>query len=327
MFELKPVLLHIVVDGELEADKLPSTRQWEFLKAVTAVLQPFKKAQKFLEGEKYVTASVVPGMVLRCREALEKSKEGGEVAASKLSGIMLADFESRWGKKTEPVWSANGSHGMKRGHKNRHVGVHPVFVIAAALDPRFKNAVFPLRGQGGGLNFDNNSLEKIETEIIDLLVNAKEIDMVAMNNIVGNEGVAQGVGGGKDDDSFMDFDDEATASPLDGTNPKLECKQEWDRFKETPGIRSKDCPLDWWRDRKEKFPTIAFLARQFLAAQATSAPTERIFSRASRIISQLRTRLDPTIASQTHFVAENIDWFYAELEKEGATESDTNQQK
>ena len=150
--------------------------------------------------------------------------------------------------------------------------------------------------------------------------------MVAMNNIVGNEGVAQGVGGDKDDDSFMDFDDEATASPLDGTNPKLECKQEWDRFKETPGIRSKDCPLDWWRDRKEKFPTIAFLARQFLAAQATSAPTERIFSRASRIISQLRTRLDPTIASQTHFVAENIDWFYAELEKEGATESD-NQQK
>ena len=104
-------------------------------------------------------------------------------------------------------------------------------------------------------------------------------------------------------------------------------EQEWDRYKETPGIRFKDsCPLDWWRDRKEKFPTIAFLERQFLAAQATSAPTERIFSRASRIISQLRTRLDPTIASQTHFVAENIDWFYAELEKEGATESD-NQQK
>ena len=116
---------------------------------------------------------------------------------------------------------------MKRGHKNRHVGVHPVFVIAAALDPRFKNAVFPLRGRGGGLNFDNNSLGKIEAKIIDLLVTAKEIDMVAMNNMVGNEGVAQGVGGGNDDDSFMDFD-EATASPLflDGTNPKLECEQE-----------------------------------------------------------------------------------------------------
>ena len=139
--------------------------------------------------------------------------------------------------------------------------------------------------------------------MIDLLVNAKEeIDMVAMNDMVCDGGVAQGVGGGKDDDSFMDFDNEASVSSpllLDGTNPRLECEQEWDRFKETPGIRSKDCPLDWWRDRKGKFPTISFLARQFLAAQATSAPTERIFSRASRIISQLRTCLDSTISSKT----------------------------
>ena len=65
----------MVVDCELEAAKMPSTRQWDFLIAVMAVLQPFKKAQKFLEGEKYVTSSVVPGMVLRCREALEKSEE------------------------------------------------------------------------------------------------------------------------------------------------------------------------------------------------------------------------------------------------------------
>ena len=69
------MLLHMLVDGQLEDAKMPSTRQWDFPKAVTAVLQPFKKAQKFLEGEKYVTSSVVPGMVLRCREALEKSEE------------------------------------------------------------------------------------------------------------------------------------------------------------------------------------------------------------------------------------------------------------
>jgi hypothetical protein len=43
-------------------------------------------------------------------------------------------------------------------------------------------------------------------------------------------------------------------------------------------------PLAWWKGNERKFPILAKLARMYLAIQATSAPSERIFSVASRII-------------------------------------------
>ena len=149
--------------------------------------------------------------------------------------------------------------------------------------------------------------------------------VTAVDNTAGSGRAAQVGGGGgggggddndKDDDPWKDCNDAPDSEPISTErDPALECKQEWERFKNTKGIDPKGCPLKWWRIFKKEFPTVAHLARSFLAAQTTSAPTERIFSRAERIISKFRTRLDPVVASDTHCVAENIDWFHAELEQ------------
>ena len=70
-------------------------------------------------------------------------------------------------------------------------------------------------------------------------------------------------------------------------------------------------PLEWWEQHHSKFPNLAQLARAYLAVQATSAPSERIFSLASRIISNNRVSLDPTIAGKLLFVSKNWDWMEA----------------
>jgi flagellin-specific chaperone FliS len=67
--------------------------------------------------------------------------------------------------------------------------------------------------------------------------------------------------------------------------------------------------LEWWRKNRVFYPTLAVLARKYLAIQATSASSKRIFSRAQRIISNLRTRLDPEMAGKILFVAENLEWY------------------
>jgi hypothetical protein len=60
---------------------------------------------------------------------------------------------------------------------------------------------------------------------------------------------------------------------------------------------------------QDSYPILARLARIYLAVPATSAPSERIFSRAQRLISEKRTALNPDIAGKLFFVAENWEWY------------------
>jgi hypothetical protein len=53
-----------------------------------------------------------------------------------------------------------------------------------------------------------------------------------------------------------------------------------------------------------------------------SAPSERVFSMASRIINNRCNRLDPTITGKMHFVSENWKWWQDQLDFHKATEDD-----
>jgi hypothetical protein len=68
-------------------------------------------------------------------------------------------------------------------------------------------------------------------------------------------------------------------------------------------------PLIWWKDNSLDFPIMSELARILLCIPATSAPSERIFSLASRVISKVRSSLSPENASQIVFVNGALDWF------------------
>ena len=57
------------------------------------------------------------------------------------------------------------------------------------------------------------------------------------------------------------------------------------------------------------YPCLTLLAQKYLFIQATSAPSERIFSKANRIIEEQRTRLDPDIAGKLLYVAFNYTWY------------------
>jgi hypothetical protein len=48
----------------------------------------------------------------------------------------------------------------------------------------------------------------------------------------------------------------------------------------------------WWRDNSHSYPGIARLARKYLAAPASSVPSERMFSSAGSFATKQRARLD-----------------------------------
>jgi len=64
-------------------------------------------------------------------------------------------------------------------------------------------------------------------------------------------------------------------------------------------------PLQWWRDNALRFKILSVIAKDLLSISATSAASERIFSKAGHIISQKRSSLSSKNADLLIFLAEN----------------------
>ena len=66
---------------------------------------------------------------------------------------------------------------------------------------------------------------------------------------------------------------------------------------------------------------LAQLARRFLCIQSTSAASERIFSKAERIIGDRRAGLDPDNAGMLIFMKDALEkWFEPDLDEEDGDE-------
>jgi hypothetical protein len=64
-------------------------------------------------------------------------------------------------------------------------------------------------------------------------------------------------------------------------------------------------PLEWWRQHKDTFPILACLAKVYLAIQATSASSKRVFSQASKIMNNIRSSLHREMAGKLLFISQN----------------------
>lgn len=119
----------------------------------------------------------------------------------------------------------------------------------------------------------------------------------------------------------------ARSVPLDDDAIRQKCASElaaYD-FSEGMDITEKDGsytnPLEWWKKHEGDYPILSRMAKAFLAIPATSAPSERIWSRVALILTTKRANLDPEVASGMMFVRENLDILrkhYKELTKDDA---------
>ena len=64
-------------------------------------------------------------------------------------------------------------------------------------------------------------------------------------------------------------------------------------------------PLKWWKENQNKYPTAAGVAKEYLATPATSAPSERVWSCAARVLTAKRSCLKEELVSLMMFVQEN----------------------
>ena len=71
-------------------------------------------------------------------------------------------------------------------------------------------------------------------------------------------------------------------------------------------IERKEDPLAWWKKNMSHFPTLARIAREYLAIPAMSTPSKRMFSASGYLSSQRRSRLSGENLNQLVFLNKNL---------------------
>nr|XP_033933029.1 zinc finger BED domain-containing protein 4-like [Pseudochaenichthys georgianus] len=81
-----------------------------------------------------------------------------------------------------------------------------------------------------------------------------------------------------------------------------------DYLSEVPIPRSEN-PLGYWRNKQDRFPDLAKVARKYLSAPCTSTDSERLFSAASHVLDEKRNRLMADKAEKLLFIKKNLPRF------------------
>ncbi len=107
LIKLRPALDTMVLNNKLDAAKLPTDTEWQCIMDLHVVLKPFKFAQECLEGQKYVTGSLVPFVL---KAVYSELVTACELAADDINPSVVAclekmrdSFETRFGNFFAPV--------------------------------------------------------------------------------------------------------------------------------------------------------------------------------------------------------------------------------
>jgi hypothetical protein len=251
-----------------------------------------------------------------------------DAAARNLARTLHHDFCTRWKDGDAPVLF---DPRVLRGRMQRQLGIHPIICLATCMDPRFKNLpMFQPDEKEGLWKALQDWMEKMAHLVLPQLANDPSV--VPPDAATGLLPPARTPGEAlqqeQDDDlyAFLEEVDNVNDSAnqrtgvgagTDGMSLSEKVKDELKRYRARPAqsvfintmTKEYRNPLIWWKDNSLDFPIMSELARILLCIPATSAPSERIFSLASRVISKVRSSLSPENASQIVFVNGALDWF------------------
>ena len=318
LLRLKPAFQMMVMNKTLPAELLPTEDQWNVVDQIENCLRIMAKFQRLLEGEEYVTSSLVVLAVYQIRASYMKTISDPQTSApvKELSKKLLQDFDERYIPEDDGKVRYTGRADI--GHRNRYNGVHPYFFNATMIDPRTKNK---LRGM-----MTEEQYEMLKRDLIEFMVaTRKETLNRTLHQIHGQSGsddqnATTAVNEGEvEDDLFAGLDDitndSVTSLPVDDVELRIQCESELKLFLLEEGIKLvdpndkkkySDC-LKWWENNEHRYPAIAPLAKIFLAIPASSAPSERVWSRGSRVLTMKRSNMTQELSSGIMFVKENMD--------------------
>jgi len=294
-----------------------SDEDFDGLRNMLHILKPLQSAQRALEGDKYVSISLVPYIIHQLQIELEgclgAANPDTQNDLISLLDKMIDDFNSRWGE--EPSYS----HETRRGDGNRQIGIHAYSYWAMALDPRTKKylpKVLTNHRETWRL-WDDIKESCLEVARAARIPAGEENADMEVGRRAENRMVRQRNRSGAASFFPESSDEEMDDAGVDGvlSVEEIVANEIW-KYQSDRGLRLQtdgcyNCPLEWWRLHHTDYPHIWKVAERILAIPATYAPSERVFSSAANIVDKKRVRLKPENVDLLVFLRGNkdfVDW-------------------
>ncbi len=241
------------------------SEQWTLAVELVKVLSPFEVATTFFSYEQNSSLSCILPVIFGLVESLKESSEDCR-AIHEFKQLMVAEMKRRWELDSLDTSSC--------------------LVIAAALDPRFKQLKF----------LNDLQIEAVKSEITERMDSfASPVDPPCTST-------PQEEPPAKKRKTALDVllgEDDTSSSHVSTT-------EELNQYMTEKPLQRDAAPLDWWKANAHRYPRLASVSKGILAIPATSTPSERIFSTAGLTVTKLRSCIKPKNVDALIFLNHNL---------------------
>ncbi len=263
---------------------VPSWQDLEILECINAALAPLKEFTDILSGSKYVTISAVKPILHHLSVVELACKDDDLPLTCELKEEILQRLKSRYDEN-------DLSHLLN---------------VATFLDPRYK-ADFIARSDD-----ETNDAEPLQLVLVkdELLQQAVLLHLPEQKNDVPPSHCDASVTPPAPKKIKLSLGAltslKKPQQPTPTQSPRDRLSNEIKQYQTYPVIDGDEDPLKWWQRNEVDYPLLCQLARKYLAIQASSSPSERLFSKAGLISTPSRAHLKPEKVDMLTFLAENL---------------------
>ncbi|CAI6355807.1 unnamed protein product [Macrosiphum euphorbiae] len=170
---------------------------------------------------------------------------------------------------------------------------NPLLSEATFLDHRFKKYGFQ----------NEQSFKKVK----EIIVNKGKLIVTKLRSAIDQNVSVPAVLNniGKENSIWQEFD-AGVENVVQSLNPTATIIVEVDKYPQEPPIPRTQDPLKWWNNNRQIYPTLFIMMKKRLCIQATSVPSERVFSKSGQIVSTKRSRLLSKKVEQIVFLNYNL---------------------
>jgi hypothetical protein len=133
---LQEAISHYIVNNPGGSPETLTAQEWKVCHQIEITLKTMAFWQRVLEGDKYVTGSLIPvAMYTICQSFLQViASQAADPVVKQLTRNMLNNFDLQYHPTMDGELKYKREVSM--GHGNQYIAIHPYFFKAAFLNPR-----------------------------------------------------------------------------------------------------------------------------------------------------------------------------------------------